>query len=115
MLIGVGGGRVAVGLPGNPVSHFAAFHVFVRRILALLGGLPAPGWRRVCLRNANVVRPDSRETFWPAFLAEAGVEPLAWLDSGHLGALVGVNALLRVPAGKQLLAGEPVEVLSCAP
>ncbi len=113
LLLGVGRGRVAVGLPGNPVSHFAAFHVFVRRILALLAGVPAPGWRQVCLLSSDVVRPDPRETFWPAWLDNSGVEALAWLDSGHLGVLVGVNALIRVPAGKQPLAGEPVEVLCC--
>jgi molybdopterin molybdotransferase len=104
---------VAVGLPGNPVSHFATFHVFVRQILALLGGLSQPGWKRASLRDGSVLKPDPRETFWPALLDESGVDALAWLDSGHLGALVGVNALIRVPSGKQPLAGETVEVLCC--
>ena len=113
LLIGIASGRVAVGLPGNPVSHFATFHVFVRQILALLGGLSSPAWKRAWLRHGSVLRPDPRETFWPAFLDESGVDALAWLDSGHLGALVGVNALIRVPSGKQPLAGETVEVLCC--
>lgn len=113
LLIGLAPGRVAVGLPGNPVSHFATFHVFVRQILALLGGLSQPGWKRASLRDGSVLKPDPRETFWPALLDESGVDALAWLDSGHLGALVGVNALIRVPSGKQPLAGETVEVLCC--
>jgi molybdopterin molybdotransferase len=113
LLLGIGRGRIAVGLPGNPVSHFVAFHVFVRQILALLGGRVALGWKQVRLRNPGVLKPDPRETFWPAFLDEAGVEALPWLDSGHLGALVEVNALIRVPAGGQPLVGEPVEVLCC--
>ena len=113
LLIGFRPGQVAVGLPGNPVSHFATFHVFVRQILASLGGLPDPVWRRVLLREGGVLRADPRETFWPAVLHDDGVDALPWLDSGHLGALVGVDALIRVPSGKQPLAGELVEVLSC--
>jgi len=115
LLVGIGRGRVAVGLPGNPVSHFATFHVFVRQILAFMGGFSVPQWRRVTLCDGTVLRADSRETFWPAALSDTGVAALPWLDSGHLGALVGVNALIRVPAGKQPLAGESVEVLCCAP
>jgi len=113
LLVGIKEGQMAVGLPGNPVSHFVTFHVFVRQILALLGGLPPAVWKSVPLCEGGVVRPDSRETFWPASLQATGASALPWLDSGHLGALVGVNALIRVPSGKQPLAGELVEVLCC--
>jgi molybdopterin molybdotransferase len=115
LLVGIKGGQVAVGLPGNPVSHFVTFHVFVRRLLALLGGLPCAVWKRVSLREGGVLRPDPRETFWPATVDAGGAVALPWLDSGHLGALVGVNALIRVPSGKQPLAGGLVEVLCCGP
>jgi molybdopterin molybdotransferase len=113
LLIGLRQGQLAVGLPGNPVSHFATFHVFVRQILARLAGLPVAVWKQARLREGGVLRPDPRETFWPAALHESGVDALPWLDSGHLGALVGVDALIRVPAGKRPLAGELVEVLCC--
>ncbi len=115
LLIGTRDGQVAVGLPGNPVSHFVTFHVFVRQLLALLGGLPPAVWKYVPLCEGNVLRADPRETFWPAALHAAGAVALPWLDSGHLGALVGVDALIRVPAGKQPRAGELVEVLRCGP
>ena len=113
LLIGVKEGRMAVGLPGNPVSHFVTFHVFVRQILAVLGGLPPAVWKHVPLCGGEVLRPDARETFWPAALQPDGARALPWLDSGHLGALVGVDALIRVPGGRQPLAGELVEVLCC--
>ena len=113
LLVGIKGGQLAVGLPGNPVSHFVTFHVFVRRILALLGGVPCAHWKRAVLCEGSVLRADPRETFWPATVGASGVVALPWLDSGHLGALVGVNALIRVPSGKQPLAGELVEVLCC--
>jgi len=67
------------------------------------------------LSEGTVLRADPRETFWPAALHATGAVALPWLDSGHLGALVGVDALVRVPAGKQPLAGELVEVLRCGP
>ena len=113
LIIGVKEGKVAVGLPGNPVSHFVAFHVFVRQILALFADFSPSNWMRVPLCEGDVLLADSRETFWPAHLHAAGVDALPWLDSGHLGALVGVNALLRVPIGMRPLAGESVEVLRC--
>jgi molybdopterin molybdotransferase len=113
LLIGVKEGRMAVGLPGNPVSHFVTYHVFVRQILAALGGLLPAVWKHVPLCGGEVLRPDARETFWPAALQAEGARALPWLDSGHLGALVGVDALIRVPGGRQPLAGELVEVLCC--
>jgi molybdopterin molybdotransferase len=115
LLIGTKDGQVAVGLPGNPVSHFVTFHVFVRPLLALLGGFPPAVWKYVPLCEGNVLRADPRETFWPASLPAAGAVALPWLDSGHLGALVGVDALIRVPADRQPLAGELVQVLCCGP
>ena len=113
LLIGRKEGRMAVGLPGNPVSHFVTFHVFVRQILAALGGLLPAVWKHVPLCGGEVLRPDARETFWPAALQADGARALPWLDSGHLGALVGVDALIRVPGGRHPLAGELVEVLCC--
>lgn len=114
LIIGLREGRVAVGLPGNPLSHFVAFHVFVRQILALLAGRPFSAWKRTPLRARAVLAAHPRETFWPARLKDCGVDALPWLDSGHLSALVGVNALIRVPSANLPLAGESVEVVCCS-
>ena len=38
LIFGVGGSRVAFGLPGNPLSHFVCFHLFVATALAKLVG-----------------------------------------------------------------------------
>ena len=113
LIIGVKEGRVALGLPGNPLSHFVIFHVFVRHVLSRLAGLPVAAWKKQRLCPGAVIAADSRETFWPAALSEDGVSALLWLDSGHLNALAGVNALIRVPGGEKPLSGEFVEVVSC--
>jgi molybdopterin molybdotransferase len=42
LLIATRGAQVAIGLPGNPLSHFVCYHLFVARLLArLTGAAPA--------------------------------------------------------------------------
>lgn len=117
LLVARRGNQWAFGLPGNPVSHFAVFHVFVARALRRLRGLPAPGFRRVRLGAGAPLAAHDRETFWPARLdpavSPALVAPRPWLDSGDLAALAGINALVRLPAGPVPAAGDEVEVVVC--
>ena len=111
------GRQWAFGLPGNPVSHFAAFHVFIARALRRLAARPVPAgvWAHLGADLPGVT--DPHETFWPARVefSPAGltVSPLPWLDSGDLKALIGVNALIRVAANTRPVAGHAVEVVLC--
>jgi molybdopterin molybdotransferase len=111
------GRQWAFGLPGNPVSHFAAFHVFVARALRRLAGRPAPSgvWAHLGADLPGIT--GSHETFWPAQaeFSPVGltVSPLPWLDSGDLKALIGVNALIRLAANARPVAGQAVEVILC--
>lgn len=117
-LLGVRDGRVAIGLPGNPVSHFVTFHLFVRRVIAHLAGCPP-----LSIASGRVSDPEKilergkLETWWPAnwSLHGGAVElfPKPWLHSGHLSAIVGANALLRVPSGQLPVDGDPLEFLPC--
>jgi molybdopterin molybdotransferase len=112
----VRGPRVAVGLPGNPVSHFVTFHLFVRRILAHMMGrpVPVPAIGRIS-DPEKILEPGKLETWWPAIWGLRGgecfVEPLPWLHSGHLSALAGANAILKVPPGE--LPRETASFLPC--
>lgn len=110
-LFGVRGQQVAVGLPGNPVSHFVTFHLFVSRILRRLGQWDIPPRVSARLGEGVTIQPDERETFWPGRTGEGVVSAQAWLDSGHLSALLGVNALIRVPPGEAPRSGSLVEIL----
>jgi molybdopterin molybdotransferase len=113
LLVARRGEQWAFGLPGNPLSHFAAFHVFVAPVIRRMRGLPTAAFPRVRLGAGAPLAPSARETFWPAQLGSAGVRPLPWLDSGDLAALAGVNALIRLPAGQVPRTGDAVEVVVC--
>lgn len=117
LLIGLREGQVALGLPGNPVSHFVTFHLFVRRVLARLANRAIAPLAVGRLHDPeNILETGKLETWWPAvWTLRAGVaeiSPKPWLHSGHLSALAGANALLRVPPDGRSLAflpcGEPV-------
>lgn len=98
LLVGVRGAQIAFGLPGNPLSHFVCFHLFVARVLArLAGAAPAP-LLRLPLAPGAALRTHPRETWWPAARVAEGYAPLPWTDSSDLTALVHTHALLRVPS-----------------
>ncbi len=112
-LLGIRGNQTAIGLPGNPVSHFVTFHLFVRRVIHRLAGWPVPLRETALLQDGAPLRSHERETFWPALLNSCGVTPLPWLDSGDLSALLKVNALLRIPASTIPVIGSSVEIIRC--
>jgi molybdopterin molybdotransferase len=104
---------LAFGLPGNPLSHFVCFHLFVRRALDRWGGLPSAPLLEAELLSESDVQSDPRETWWPGHLTaqhqNLTAHPLPWRDSSDLSCLAKTNALLRIPTGRK--AGSPVEVL----
>ncbi len=119
-IFGVQGRRLAFGLPGNPVSHFVCYHLFVRRALARLAGTAPAGMVRARLAVALERAGNPRPTYWPGMWSfdengGATVRPLAWGNSGHLAALAGANALLLVPPHTAALpAGGVVDTLPVA-
>jgi molybdopterin molybdotransferase len=113
LIFGVNGSRVAFGLPGNPLSHFVCFHLFVAAALAKLTGAAPEKFQRGRLAAKLDDAPCPRETLWPAHRGPAGLHPLAWASSGDVTCLVETNALIRVPANRgSIAAGAEVEYLS---
>jgi Molybdopterin biosynthesis enzyme len=98
LLVATRGAQIAVGLPGNPLSHFVCFHLFVARILARLTGTATPPLARVPLAPGALLRSHPRETWWPAARTPEGYAPLPWADSSDLTVLSRTHALLRVPS-----------------
>ncbi len=88
------------GLPGNPVSAFVIFEVFVRPLLARLQGLRyAPRTVRARLAEGFRRRDVERVELRPVRLERGEVRALEFHGSAHLNALSGADALLRLEAG----------------
>jgi molybdopterin molybdotransferase len=103
------------GLPGNPVSAFVSFEVFVRPALEQLSGQtphPHPSQKA---RLAGPVDSDGRESYLRAIVTEEQGQLTARLTghqgSGNILSLVQANALLIVPSGvKSLPANTEAEI-----
>lgn len=108
-------GRVPVlGLPGNPVSAWVTFELFVRPGLRRMLGDPCPSRAQLPVRLARPLRRNAGRTeFARAQLrwADDGLwaELLSQQSSGALSSLVGVDALCEIPADcASLDAGAPI-------
>ena len=100
-------------LPGNPVSAYVSFQLFVRPAIAALQGAADLGLPAVRATLAGPVRsPAGRRSFLRGVLAGSAVTPLSGQGSHQIAALGRANALIVVPeADTQLPAGETVDVL----
>jgi molybdopterin molybdotransferase len=97
LIFGVCGSRIAFGLPGNPLSHFVCFHLFVATALAKMTGAEPQKFLRGRLAEKLDDAQCPRETLWPARLDTAGLHPLKWSSSGDVTCFAAANALIRVP------------------
>ena len=105
-----------IGLPGNPVSAFVGFEVFVRPVLERLSGKLEGNRRKVRVRSEEEIESDGRESYLRAKIREENGILSARLTghqgSGNLLSLVQADALLIIPAGvKCVPAGQEVEAL----
>lgn len=102
------------GLPGNPVSSFVCFELFVRPALAALAG--RPNWQRQYHLGRIAARfqhRGDRPTYHPAIavrtaasqsaerLVHYDVRLLPWQGSADLHTLSQANALAIFPAGER--------------
>jgi molybdopterin molybdotransferase len=94
-------GLPVFGLPGNPVSAFIGFQVFVRPVLDYLAGRPVERpFLRASLEHA--IESDGRESYLRAILTQSDQGWQARLTghqgSGNLRSLVQANALIIIPS-----------------
>jgi molybdopterin molybdotransferase len=111
----VGDGTPIFTLPGNPVSAYVSFQLFVRPAAGVLQALrperPASG-RAVLTRPVR--SPRDRRSFLRGILDPAAgtVDPVTGQSSHQLASLARANALIVVPeAVTELPEGADVEVL----
>ncbi len=107
-----------VGLPGNPVSVFATFCLFVCPLIKTLQGRP---WQKpVAVQIAagfDWPQPDSRREFLRARLEIDGDQgPVAKIypnqDSGVLSSAVWAQGFVEIAEGQTLKAGDKVDYFS---
>jgi len=103
-----------IGLPGNPVSAFIGFEVFIRPALNRLSGLPDDQRETVLCVISEAIESDGRESYLRAIIHnEDGVwkaKLTGHQGSGNLHSLVQANALLLLPSGvKSLPVGSEVK------
>jgi len=111
-----GWGRVGavpvVTLPGNPVSAFVSFEVFVRPVLRAAMGMQLPDRPRVQARLiADVVSPAGKRQFLRGFFAAGQVSQVGGPGSHLLAHLARANCLVVIPEDtEQMAAGDTVDV-----
>ena len=91
-----------IGLPGNPVSAFVGFEVFVRPAIEKMSGLKNSSRQAQKVRLTEEIQSDGRESYLRAivFQKEDGLyaKLTGHQGSGNLRSLVQSNAFLIVPS-----------------
>lgn len=98
------GRHLAFVIPGNPLSHLVCWHLVIRAALDMLAiGAIEFALVEAPLGGDVAMKGNPRETWWPARIAweNGGAKflPLKWQSSGDLTGIIGLDALIRVPAG----------------
>jgi molybdopterin molybdotransferase len=111
-------GRVArasfIGLPGNPVSSFVTFLIFVRPFLLKTQGITEVSAHAIQVRaDFDWPEPDARREFLRVkWNARGGLDLYHTQDSAVLMSTAWADGLVDNPAGHAIRAGEPVKFLS---
>lgn len=111
---GRAGGKLVLGLPGNPTSAMVTARLFLAPLITGLGGRNAGDlvrWRDMTLTEPLEPCGD-RETFERGRLINGGVAALGVQDSGFQKSLAAADVLIRRRPGAQALSkGETVSVV----
>jgi len=105
------------GLPGNPVSVAVTFHLFVRTaLLRMQGAKNCEPQKGFAVLQHKIKGAKERDSFLPAFVetnkkGKLVVESLRFSGSSNFIAFARANALVFVPQGKSLEAGEVAEII----
>jgi molybdopterin molybdotransferase len=111
--VGVERGVPIFTLPGNPVSAYVSFQIFVRPAIAALQGADDLALPVAAATLTGPVRsPSGRRSYLRGVLNGTEVTPLSGQQSHQVASLGRANALIIVPEPEtQLPAGAPVNVL----
>ena len=102
-----------IGLPGNPVSSFVTFLIFVRPFLLKTQGQTETAARAIDARaDFDWPQPDSRREFLRVkWNVQGGLDLYPTQDSAVLTSTAWADGLLDNPAGRAIRRGERVRFL----
>ena len=102
-----------IGLPGNPVSSFVTFLIFVRPFLLKAQGMTDTAPRSIDARaDFDWPQPDTRREFLRAkWNGKGGLELYPTQDSAVLTSTAWADGLIDNPAGQAIRKGESVRFL----
>jgi molybdopterin molybdotransferase len=106
-----------MGLPGNPVSSFITFLLFVRPFLLRLQGVTGPVEPRAIAMRADFdwPRPDRRNEFLRVRMNDAGgLDLFPNQGSGVLTSTVWADGLVDNPPGQAIARGDAVRFIPFA-
>lgn len=118
LLFGTNGETLVFGLPGNPVSSYIGFELFVRPALRKL-----MGWAGACLAptqrgkwRTEFTHKSDRPTYYPVAIQQSSegmaVSPLPWKGSGDLLRLCRADGFAVLPSGEVRYApGDVIDVM----
>ena len=110
------GNSFFIGLPGNPVSSFVTFLIFVRPFLLRTQGVTAVEPRAIRARaDFDWLEPDARREFLRVkWNAQGGLDLYPTQDSAVLTSTAWADGLLDNPAGHAIKKGDSVRFLPYA-
>jgi molybdopterin molybdotransferase len=108
-----GGTAQFIGLPGNPVSSFVTFLLFVRPFILRMQGVREAADRSLSMRaDFDWPKPDRRREFLRArFNAQGGLDLFANQGSGVLTSTVWADGLIDNPSQQAIVRGDLVRFL----
>ena len=107
-------GKVALGLPGNPVSVLVMFHLFVLRAVRVMSGLPGDvrAEARVLAGDFKRRKADRTEYVPCVVRSDGAVEPVDYHGSADLRSVSMADGFFIIPAGEsKISAGQRVDVM----
>ena len=111
-LFGVKDRKRIFGLPGNPVSSFNIFELFVKPLVNKMMGMDVPYNRlRLPMGKAFERKKGERMQWLPVRLEDGRAYPLEYHGSAHINSLVNADGFVSIPIGTlNLEEGELVNV-----
>jgi molybdopterin molybdotransferase len=102
-----------IGLPGNPVSSFVTFLIFVRPFLLKSQGMTDVAPRAIAARaDFDWTEPDARREFLRArWNASGGLDLYPTQDSAVLTSTAWAHGLIDNPAAQAIRKGDAVRFL----